>query len=136
MGDVAPLRFHQTLLPLLIAPLGAMVVYALSAATFSNVSEYFPVQILLFGVGALVAGCIFVLPIMAVVSKFRRPPAWLAALWGLLVAWCAVAVIGLTSPIPNLTALRRVEVAVPCGFAGAAAGLVYALLAHRSASGE
>jgi len=55
--------FHQTLGPLLLAPMGAMVVVSVALVCYG-------------------AEIVFVFPVLLFWPRLRQPPFWLGALWG------------------------------------------------------
>jgi hypothetical protein len=70
----------------------------------------------------------FVIPIMAVWSSARRPGYVMAAIWGMLSAWCSAAIIS------SVRELARWEPMLGFGVAGCACGVFYARLARSAES--
>jgi hypothetical protein len=122
------MRFRDTLGLLLLAPLGAMGVYAVFSAISGESASNALVMFWVVGAASLVAGMVFVLPVLVLVPKLRQPPAWIAALWGATVAVC---VGWLTDPVntgfPELSRLVALFAA-----SGAASGLTYAFASKRN----
>lgn len=117
-----PLR--DTLLPLGLAPLGAVLVLILFGASMPLSGSYVAI-VFLFGYAyGLAAAVVFVLPVLMLVPRLRRPPLWLAAAWGAATGLAASALV------MGVSQILRWEVAAGYGAAGAAAGLVYAASAR------
>lgn len=113
-----PLR--DTLLPLVLAPFGAVLVLSVSRSVPPS-GSYLAI-VFLFGYAfALGAAVVLVLPVLALFPRLRRPSLWIAAVWGASVALIA------TSLVFGASQIFRWEVAAGFGSAGAAAGLVYAV---------
>jgi len=69
---------------------------------------------------SLAAAVVFVVPVLLLVPRLRRPPVWIAAVWGAMAAWAFAAAVG---PLWG-------------SLAGAASGGLYALPVRRvSATG-
>ena len=91
------MRFTDTLGSVrLLAPLGAMGVYAVFSAISGESASKALVMFWVVGTASLAAGVVLVLPVLALVPKLRQPPAWIAAIWGATVAVC---VGWLTGPV-------------------------------------
>jgi len=120
-----PLR--ETLRPLLLAPLGAMVVLVASQTAAGELAEWGPALWIILGliyVYALAAGLLMVGPALVFFPEFRRPRVWIALMSGALVGCIAAVVV--FSP-----ARFQLAAGVGYGSAGAASGLVYALVANQ-----
>ena len=68
------MRFRDTLGPLLLAPLGAMGVYAVFSAISGESASNALVKFSVVGAASLAAGVVLVLPVLALVPKLRQPP--------------------------------------------------------------
>jgi hypothetical protein len=75
---------------------------------------------------SLAAALLFVMPILAFVPRLRQPPFWLAAMWGAAAAWAFTSLF--------IQRRQMVDFWSPLAVAGAASGLLYALLVRRRAS--
>jgi hypothetical protein len=120
MGTVP--RLGRIIGPLVIAPVGAMVVSALQAMLDGRGAVSSITMAWVVGFFSLVAGFVLVLPVMWLAPRLRQPPLWLAAIWGMLVAWCVVVGV-LYRQLPSTGGF------VGLSLSGAASGLVYAFLA-------
>lgn len=91
--------FHQTLVPLLLAPMGAMVV----VSPIVLVGPY-PTALLiyLFFVALVCYGAeiIFVVPVLLFWPRLRLPPLWLGSLSGVVVSWSVLGALALLPPAP------------------------------------
>jgi hypothetical protein len=118
------LRLRDTVVPLLLAPLGSVVVTGIGVALRDPTSILVIFFVYAF---ALAAGVICVLPILVLVPPLRRPPFWLAAGWGVLAAWVFTLLLtrGDLSRLPSTGGLAELVLA------GAASGLVYAIAARQ-----
>jgi hypothetical protein len=122
---LTPLR--ETIRPLLLAPLGATVVLVAFQAAAGELREWLPAFWIVLGliyVYALAAGLLMVGPALVFVPEFRRPRVWTALMSGALVGCIAAVVV--FSP-----AHFDLAVGVGYGSAGAASGLVYAVVANQ-----
>jgi hypothetical protein len=70
------------------------------------------------------ATVVFVLPIVAVWAPWRRPGYLVAAIWGMLSAWCSAAMLS------SVREFVRWEAMLGFGVAGCACGLFYSRLAR------
>jgi hypothetical protein len=122
------MRFTDTLGPLLLAPLGAMGVYAVFSAISGESASKALVMFWVVGTASLAAGVVLVLPVLALVPKLRQPPAWIAAIWGATVAVC---VGWLTGPV-NAGFPEFSRLVAPFAALGAASGLTYAFASKRN----
>jgi hypothetical protein len=89
------------------------------------------------------AAVLFVLPVLIMWPRLRRPSYAVAAVWGAFAAWAAVAVLSwLQNLRPSVGQILRqmlmppVEPAALFGGAGAVSGVVYARLARRRSTKE
>ena len=120
---------YQTLKPLFLASAVAVVV----VAAISMAQRVFPTSgwsvvsmAALMWVLTLAAAVVFVLPVLAIAPRLRRPPIWLAAGWGALAAG---AFAGLIFGWPYR--LYGPQGLVVFAAVGAVAGMSYAVLARR-----
>jgi hypothetical protein len=121
------MRFRDTFGPLLLAPLGAMGVYAVLSAISGESASNALVMFWVVGAASLAAGMVFVLPVLALVPKLRQPPAWIAALWGAAVAVCVGwLTAGVNTDFPEFS-----RVVGPFAVLGAASGLSYTFASKR-----
>jgi hypothetical protein len=123
------LRFAETIRPLLLAPLGSVVIHAVWIVTFQRPAlsaSLFILLAIIYGM-SLAAGLLFVLPIFALVPALRQPGIWLALSYGAFIAISSAVLVGGSSEV------LRWQVVTGYGSAGAAAGIVYALAARRDA---
>jgi hypothetical protein len=120
------LRLLDTIVPLLLAPLGAVVVAGIGIAVRDPTSILLIFFVYPF---ALAAGVVCVLPILVLAPPLRRPPFWLAAVWGVTAAWVFMLLLtrGDFSRLPDAGGLAELVLA------GAASGLVYAVAARQGA---
>jgi hypothetical protein len=118
------LRLLDTVVPLLLAPLGAVVVAGIGVAVRDPTSILLIFFVYAF---ALAAGVVCVLPILVLVPPLRRPPFWLAAVWGVAAAWVFTLLLtrGDLSLLPGAGGLAELVLA------GAASGIVYAAAARQ-----
>ena len=123
------MRLEKTIPPLLIAPIGAMVVSAVAAVLDGRDARSSITMAWVVGFFSLAAGLVLVLPVLWLVPRLRQPPPWLAAIWGMLVACCAVGV--LFWQFPSSTGGF-----VSLSLSGMASGLVYAFLANSRPTAE
>ena len=134
-----PVSFVQSLRALALAALASIGVISLFARSAGPVAIlYMALWTAPFVLGAVAA---FVVPILAVWPASRRPSYLVAAVWGDLAAWCAIAWLSCYSPPDSHRGLSIWKViASEVGFRpllfpgllGAAAGLLYAWLVRRS----
>ena len=131
--EAQSLTFGQTVRPILLAPLGALVVtWLFDPPNGGPVSSGFWLLSAVVYLVALGGVLCFVLPAFLLVPSSRQPPLWIAVPWGVLVAWI---VAFATGPINSgLRDLFRWEVSIGFGAAGAAAALVYVIAARRAGS--
>ena len=122
------MRFGRTIGPLVIAPSGAMVVSVAQALLDGRGAVSSLTMAWLVGFVSLAVGFSFVLPVLWFAPRLRQPPLWLAAVWGMLVAWCVVGV--LFRQLPPTAGV------VGLSLSGAASGLVYAFLANSQPASE
>jgi hypothetical protein len=126
--------FHQTVVPLLLAPIGAMIVVgplALIGPDASAVLIYLLITALVcYGIEIL-----FVVPVLLLWPRMRQPPLWVGALWGVSVGWCVLALVYVASPprSPEAFWLRLFPL---LGFSlpGLLSGVVYSLASRRQSS--
>jgi hypothetical protein len=120
---------YQTLKPLFLASVAAVAV----VTAISGAQRVFPTNAwAVVSVAAwiwvltLATGIVFVLPVLAIAPRLRRPPIWLAAGWG---AFTACAFVSLIFGRPYK--LYGPQALVVFAAAGAVAGVCYAVLARR-----
>jgi hypothetical protein len=123
------MSLYQTFKPLFVASFAAVAVLAASWGAQPG----FPINVWAVGIvvawmcGLTLAGVLlFVLPVLAILPKLRRPSIWLAAGWGALTA-CAY--VGLIFGRPYK--LYGPQALVVFAATGAVAGVCYALLVRR-----
>ena len=114
------MRLQNTIRPLLLAPLGAVVVFAAFGLSPQPGFAAFGFLAAMVWGYSLATGLLFVAPVLALAPRWRRPPVWVAATWGVLVA----------SAFAGLVMGRPSHLLVPVMTAGAASGLVYAVAAR------
>ena len=114
---------QHTILPLAVAPLGAVAVFAAVEGRSGFSPGYWTALAVIYLI-CLAAGMIGVLPIVAFVPGLRRPPLWVAIAWGAAIAVCATAILGYSHRLER-------NVYLLMSAAGAAAGIVYASIAAR-----
>ena len=78
------------------------------------------------------AAALFVLPIFAIWPPLRRPSYPVAAIWGMLSAWCADMLV----MWGQFYELVRWEPLLGFGAAGAASGLLYAYVVRQRSTKE
>lgn len=76
---------------------------------------------------SLVAGGLFVLPVMAVAPRLRAPSVWLATVWGIAVAWLSIELLALAARVLDVAMIGWAHAAI----AGGTAGASYALLVRH-----
>ena len=113
-------RLRDTIRPLLLAPLGAVVVFAAFGLSPQPGFAGFGFLAAMVWGYSLAAGLVFVVPVLALAPRWRRPPVWVAGIWGVLVA----------SAFAGLIIGRPSHLLVPVMTAGAASELVYAVAAR------
>ena len=119
----------QAIKLLLVASVAAVAVLTASWAAQQGVPTDVWAAIIVVAwmwVLVLAAGVFFVLPVLAIVPRLRRPSTWLAAGWGALTA---SAFVGLIFGRPYR--LYGPQALVVFAAAGAVAGVCYALLVQR-----
>ena len=122
------LRLVDTLRPMLLAPLGSVVVHGAWMVAFRRppLAASLIVCAIIYGL-SLAAGLLLVMPAFAFFPTLRQPSIGVALVWGALVAIVSAAVLYEPSEV------RRWEVAAGFAAAGEASGLVYAVAARRNA---
>ena len=73
--------FHQTLGPLLLAPMGAMVVVS-PIVLLKPYPSAVPIYLFFVALVCYGAEIVFVVPVLLFWPRLRQPPFWLGALWG------------------------------------------------------
>jgi tellurite resistance protein TehA-like permease len=76
------MQLGQTTGPLVIAPVGSMVVSVLVSMLDGRGAVASITTAWLVGFISLAAGFILVLPVLWLAPRLRHPPLWLAAIWG------------------------------------------------------
>ena len=128
---IEDMPFRDIVRPLLIAPAASIAVEILFIALFQQeLASGLPFLILVWWVLSLAAASLFVLPMLLMVPRLRRPPMWLATIWGAITAW-----IFATLFAPGIDVMTTVSPTTwgGIGVAGAASGLLYAFLVRRRA---
>jgi hypothetical protein len=119
--DIDVLPFTETIPPLALAPLAGLAVLACGSSLSTGLANVLIIAVyaapFCYGAAAL-----FVLPILAVWPSLRRPSYPVAAIWGILSAWCA-AMLVMWGQFAEV--IRWVPL-LGFGAAGAASGLLYA----------
>jgi hypothetical protein len=115
------LGLKDTVRPLLVSPLGAVISFVAFGVTPGNGVLSFVFLFVMTWVYAIAAALVLVVPVWIIVPKLRQPPAWLAIVWGMIAALLMASVMFPSTP----------RLAVPVLAAGAASGLVYSIAARR-----
>ena len=117
---------YQTIKPLFVASVAAVAVLAASWGA----QQGFPTNVWAVGIVVLwmwvltLAACVlFVLPVLAIAPRLRRPSIWLAAGWGALTGSASAGLIFGRPYNPQALVLFAAS--------GAVAGVCYALLVRR-----
>jgi len=114
-------RLQDTVRPLLLAPLGAVVVFAaLGLAPGRGLPGLAFLIAMVWGY-SLAAASVLVLPVLILAPRLRRPRLWVALPWGAVAAVVSGAAVTGT---PHLY--------VPFSIAGAASGLLFAVASART----
>jgi hypothetical protein len=133
LGQTGEIRFQRTIWPLVAAPGGAVIVMAafdaVSRGSVRPGLEFLIVMAFMWAI-SLAAAAMFVLPILALVPRVRRPSLGVAAIWG---AGAALAFWALFFGQPVVTTASPQAVGALAA-AGAASGILYAVLVRRGGS--
>lgn len=129
---MAEISFTRTVRPLLVAPAASVVVQFVFMAIFQRLPPLvlpFAMIVTWTWAFSLAAAILFVVPVLALVPRLRRPPLWVAAVWGAMAAWAFTALL-----VPGMRVMTTSSWTAWGGFAvaGAASGLFYALLVRRA----
>jgi hypothetical protein len=129
-SDLTWMRLQDTIRPLLIAPLGSVVVHAILMFGFQgqrpSVELLFIVLAIVCGV-SLAASIVLVVPVLVLVPRLRQPATWFATAWGALTgSVAATAIFG-----PSVLAASSRFAIVGFAAAGGASELLYAIAARR-----
>lgn len=118
-----------TVVPLLLAPLPALVVTLLEYLfTARSPSPFFGAILATVAGICYLAELVLVFPLFLIWPSLRVPSLLLAAVWGLTVAWCVIVVIRGPSALNlSLTGIASLSTA------GVGSGLFYAVLARHFA---
>jgi hypothetical protein len=133
---VTALPFRQTIRPLVMAPAGALAVIGILTILEQNVGPYLPIALLLTAPFVYAAETIFVLPLIVLWPKSRRPNLAIGAIWGASVAWAFVLVLQAVGWVPaRVVALPSTwrewqEVGRLC-LPGIASGVLFAYLSRK-----
>jgi len=141
------MSFQRTIGSLLVAPLGAMVevgVLSIVKGGDSSRPQSMVVILLITALVCYASELLFVVPLMVVWPRLRQPSTLLAAVWGVLVAWCVWSLLlgaAFLCPGPNPVArsvsLVRVAAALASiGSVGLLSGLVYSVAARVNSDDE
>ena len=124
-----PTPLLQTVIPLLVAPLPALVMVAAEYVLRSGPVDPFFVFILpIVAAFCYASELLMVVPLFLIWPSLREPPLGVAAVWGLLVAWGTVALlVGFGLPEPNM----ELRAAASLSISGIASGLTYAVAVRR-----
>ena len=118
----AAMPMKQLIRPLLIAPLGGVIAFAVMGLSTSEGLPYFAFMSVMVWCYSLAAEVVCVIPILALVPRLRQAPVWIAAPWGLLAAMVFGGfVIGKSSHLAPYLMV-----------AGATSGFLYAVVARNS----
>jgi hypothetical protein len=82
------------------------------------------------------AEIVLVVPVLVLWPAARRPPVWIGGFWGVLVAWGFYYGPSLLQPDRSAMPTFLLGELVLLAAAGAASGLVYALLASKRFNGQ
>ena len=128
-SDINALRFTETIPPLALAPLAGLAVLACALLPRTGPADVLIVALYMapfcYGAAAL-----FVLPIFAIWPPLRRPSYPVAAIWGILSAWCADVLVMWGQFYESV----RWEPLLAFGAAGAASGLLYTYVVRQRAT--
>lgn len=122
------MRFSDTILPLILAPAGTAIAFW----TFELFGQRFPSRGLLLliitywiWILAIAAKILFVLPVMILVPRMRRPRLVWAGIWGAAVARAFMNLV--------FAPWSRIGISwLPLALWGAAGGMLCSVLARRS----
>jgi len=130
------MRLADTAPPLALASIAAVVVEVLllffTAQPPRPVGGVFLLVIGRLWILALAAQCVLVLPLLILVPSLRKPPLWIAAIWG---AAAAVGFATLTLGWTLIAQSSRTAI-TELALTGSIAGIVYAVVARRSRNTE
>jgi membrane protease YdiL (CAAX protease family) len=142
----------QTIRPLLLAPVGAIVVFtlitlprALSVSTASpgapseNLVQLLLIYWLFTALVCYASELLFVVPVLILWRVSRQPSVLLGAIWGVLVSCCVVAMVTFVLPGAGPTSggsfwlVRNIEGVLGRGACGLASGVAYSLMSRMQA---
>jgi hypothetical protein len=130
-SDISALRFTETIPPLALAPLAGLAVLACGSLPQTGLANVLIVALYMapfcYGAAAL-----FVLPIFAIWPPLRRPSYPVAAIWGILSAWC----VDMLVMWGQFYEFIRWEPLLGFGAAGAASGLLYTYVVRQRSTKE
>src|SRR6202035_3569192 len=86
--DIDALPFTETIPPLALAPLAGLGVLACGSFPQTGLANVLNAAVYMAPF-CYRAASLFVLPILAILPPLRRPSYPVAAIWGILSAWCA-----------------------------------------------
>src|SRR6476660_634881 len=86
-GATAVVPFSRTTRPLVIAPAGALFVTGCFMVAQKNVGPYLPIVLLLVVPFVYLVELVFVVPILWLWPRSRRPSVAIGAVWGAAAAW-------------------------------------------------
>jgi hypothetical protein len=129
--DIGVLPFTETIPPLALAPVAGLAVLVCGSLPRTGLANVLMVALYMapfcYGAAAL-----FVLPIFAIWPPLRRPSYPVAAIWGILSAWCADVLVMWGQFYESV----RWEPLLGFGAAGAASGLLYTYVVRQRATKE
>jgi hypothetical protein len=130
------LPFRETIQPLLIAPVAALVVLGGYMVLVKHVGPYLFIMLLIAAPFVYAAEILFVMPLLWLWPASRRPSFAVGALWGALAAWGFLLVLEtMASFPPRLSTLpstwrQRQDFGLFC-LPGVASGLLFAYLTRK-----
>jgi hypothetical protein len=129
--NIDVLSFTETIPALALAPLAGLAVLACGSSLSTGLAN---VSILAVYAAPFCYGAaaLFVLPVLAIWPPLRRPSYPVAAIWGILSAWCAAMLVmwGQFDEVVRWVPL------LGFGAAGAASGLLYTIVVRQRSTKE
>ena len=87
------MSFQDTIPALLIAPVGAMMVVTAQLLWSGMANPYIWIYWLFTALVCYAAEALFVVPLLVLWPRLRRPTSLVGAVWGVLVTWCTMAAV-------------------------------------------